>query len=195
MICKTRYNLLAPIRILLPISAASFVLPLAIPSIYNIIYFPIIYFVGAYALFLNFPCIAETLHRRPLYFEDLAVSVKGKQIDVFQNRYSIVMNFLIAVIFTAVAEYAFIKGFEGQSLAQVLGTIGGNFCLFLNIQESVGKKLIDFCYTVKNNRDIEDIFADSGTTIELSEVKTTPPTHARSKSCDDISDIMLGRTI
>ena len=108
--CKLRYKLLSPIRLLLPVSVVLFVVPVVVEELMNYFIFPVFYFFGAYFFFLNFPSIAEKLHKQPVYLEDLVIARGGELDRSFQNYYNVIMNFTLAVLLAAFADYIIIEG-------------------------------------------------------------------------------------
>jgi hypothetical protein len=111
---------------------------------------PIFYFTGSYFLLLNFPGIVERLHRRPLYLEDLEiVSVTQENNKTFQVIYSIVMNFLLAVLFAALTEYMLLQDIASKPIVEVAAILGGTLGLYYKVQGITGKLLICICHQYK----------------------------------------------
>jgi hypothetical protein len=123
--------------------------------------FPFFYFTASYIIFLNFPCISESMHRKPVYYEDLTINREGVENNTFQRVYSIVMNFILAIIFSAVSEYVIIQGVDDKPLAEITAVVGGNIFLFVKIQDAVGKVLLYMCFYIKDNKRISDTLTDS----------------------------------
>ena len=151
--CKLRYKLLSPIRLLLPLSAALFATPFFVQELMNYFVLPVFYFLGSYFVFLNFPTIAEKLHRRPVYLEDLVLARGGKLDHTFQQLYSVIMNFVLALLFAAFADYVIIKGVRDVPLTGILAIIGGNISLYMKTQDSVGKTLVGVIHILKTNEE------------------------------------------
>ena len=172
--CKLRYKLLSPVRLLLPLSVVMFVVPMFIQELMNYYIFPVFYFFGAYFFFINFPIIAEQLHAQPVYLEDLVVARGDGELDLsFQNRYSMIMNFILAGLFAAFADYIIIEGVRELPLTQMLAIIGGNIGLYIKTQDAVGQCLISFIHMVKTNEENEEEMGNSSNIeIELDELPT-----------------------
>ena len=171
--CKLRYKLLSPVRFLLPLSVVMFVIPMFVQELMNYYIFPIFYFFGAYFCFLNFPSIAEQLHSQPIYLEDLVIARSDGDLDrSFQNLYSVIMNFILAGLLAAFADYIIIEGVRKLPLTKMLAIIGGNISLYMKTQDAVGQCLISFIHMLKTNKETEDSeFRDSSTIeIELEEL-------------------------
>ena len=150
---KLRYKLLSPIRLLLPFSSALFATPFFVPELMNYYMLPIFFFFGSYFLFLNFPSIAENLHARPVYLEDLVVARGGTLDHTFQRWYSAIMNFVLSLLFAAFADYVIIKGVRELPATEMLAIIGGNISLYMKTQDTIGKTLVGFIHILKTNEE------------------------------------------
>ena len=152
---KFRYKACDPIRILLPIGGVFLVLPWIFKdALMNFYAFVIFSFFGAYFFFLNFPSIGEVLHGKPIYVEDLIlINDNDTQRDeTFKMLYAVIMNLVLAILFTVFAEYVIIKGIEDKPLIEIFAIIGGNLSLYMKTQNTIGKFLIYFCYNCKEER-------------------------------------------
>ena len=146
-----RYRILAPIRLLIPLAAGAFALPFILTrDLMLYVTVPIFYFTGSYFILLNFPSIAERLHQRPLYLEDLEiVSVTQDNNQTFQIIYSIVMNFLLAVLFAGLTEYMLLQNVASKPIVEVAAILGGTLGLYYKVQGMTGKLLIFICHRYK----------------------------------------------
>jgi hypothetical protein len=196
---KLRYNVCSPIRLILPLAGGLLVVPFLIPEVRTVFFLPFFLLFPAYFILLNFPSIAESLHSRPVYFEDLSIVARGMGGDAtFQKVYTILMNIILAIIFTGVVEYTVLKGFDNQSFAEILGTVGGNVAIFASIQNYIGRKLISLCYTLKSDDTIRDHARSAVDILNIDpclEIDVTgsnlPP--ARSRSYPDIEILIEQR--
>lgn len=150
-----RYKVLSPLRLLLPISGTLFALPFIFEKdllLYTTL--PLFYFLGLYFFLLNFPGLAESLHKRPLYLEDLEIARLGTATPdrTFQNIYSIIMNFLLAALFAGLAEYIILNDIREKPIVEAFGVIGGNLGLYYKIQTTLGKVMIWICHKYKLRR-------------------------------------------
>lgn len=157
-----RYKLLSPIRLLIPISSGLFIVPFIVDDFMIYYTFPLCYFFGAYFFFLNFPRIAEVLHQKPLYLEDLAIAQGGMLDRKFQGWYSIAMNFILALLFSSFAEYVIIQGIRKKPIVEIMAIVGGNISLYMKTQNVVGKFLIMMCHCMKEEEIIKRKLSDSG---------------------------------
>ena len=155
MFTRLRYELCSPIRLLLPVSG----LFLALPCIFrdelmNFYSIPVFYFFGSYFFFLNFPSIGEILHGKPIYVQDLIVNNDNSSVidHSFKKTYTVLMNFILAVLFSLFSEYILIKGIEEKPVVEILGIVGGNISLYLKAQNTIGKILLKLCYSMKEDR-------------------------------------------
>ncbi len=200
--CKLscRYKVLSPIRLLLPAAGILYTAPFIFSELYTVVYFPICYFFASYFTFLNFPCVVETLHKRPMYFEDLALIQKSISTNLFQKVYTVVMSLLLSFIFAIIADYVLVQGIHTKSTADIVGTIGANVLVFMKIQNEVGRGLVEVCHTFKDNDTVRTVlgrFSDNPPSIELSQIGTPsipPPAgmaHVRSKSCSDMEGFVI----
>jgi hypothetical protein len=164
-----RYKVLSPIRLLLPASGMLFALPFIFEKdllVYTTL--PLFYFLGLYFCLLNFPSIAESLHRRPLYLEDLEIVRLGTSTPdlTFQHIYNIIMNFLLAALFAGLAEYVIFQDIRKKPIIEALGVIGGNLGIYYNVQTTMGKVMIWMCHKYKlkrlNNIKTESIDVEIG---------------------------------
>ena len=146
-----RYRIVSPIRLLLPVSGALFVLPFIFEKDLLYTTLPLLYFLALYFFLLNFPGIAESLHRKPLYLEDLEIARldSGTPDNSFQRIYSIIMNFLLAVLFAGLAEYIILQDIKDKPIVEVAAIIGGNLGLYYKIQGIMGKIMIGLCHLAK----------------------------------------------
>jgi hypothetical protein len=188
---KLRYSICSPIRLMLPVAGALLTVPCILTEVRTVLWLPFFLLFPSYFILLNFPSIAESLHSRPVYFEDLTIVAKGAGGGAtFQKIYTILMNIILAIVFTGIAEYTILKGFENQSFAEILGTVGGNIALFSNIQNYIGRKLISLCYTLKSDEGIRDqvcataVILNIDPEVELGVTLSSMP--ARSRSYPDI---------
>ena len=115
---------------------------------------PLFYFLGLYFFLLNFPGLAESLHKRPLYMEDLEIARLGAATPdrTFQHIYSIVMNFILAALFAGLTEYVILNDIREKPIVEALGVIGGNLGLYYKIQGTVGGIMIWICHKYKLRR-------------------------------------------
>jgi hypothetical protein len=195
---KLRYSVCSPIRLMLPAAGALLTVPFLVRDVRTVFWLPFFLLFPSYFILLNFPSIAESLHTRPVHFEDLTIVAKGVGGDVtFQKIYTILMNIILAIVFTGIAEYTILKGFENQSFAEILGTIGGNIALFSSIQNYIGRKLISLCYTLKSDDAIRDqvcataVILNIDPEVELGLAVSNMP--ARSRSYPDIEVLIEQR--
>jgi len=133
-----------------------FILPIVVEELYSVVWVPILYFFASYFLFLNFPCVAESLHKTPIYFEDLKIVEKDVTHDTFQKAYSIIMNFILSIIVGFVADYVIINGIRDKSIIEIFAIIGGNLFLFFKIQSQAGRILISACHYFKDNKVVRE---------------------------------------
>lgn len=157
-----RYNILSPIRLLIPVSGALFAMPFIFRQ--DLLLFttlPLFYFLGLYFFLLNFPGIAESLHRRPLHLEDLEIVLLETSTPdlTFQYIYNIIMNFLLAVLFAGIVEYAVFQDIRTKSVMEALGIIGGNLGIYYKTQTVMGKFMIWLChkYKLKRMHELEEV--------------------------------------
>jgi hypothetical protein len=145
-----RYEMCSPLRLLLPVSATF----MAIPCIFkgelmNYYSFPIFYFFGSYFFFLNFPKIGEILHGKPTYVEDLVLTMDGLDDHTFKKTYAVIMNFILAILFAVFSEYIIIQGVRDKPIIEIFAIIGGNWSLYMEAQNTIGKILLDVCHYLK----------------------------------------------
>ena len=147
-----RYKVMSPIRLLLPLSGLLFVIPFILEKdllLYTTL--PLSYFAALYFCLLNFPGVAESLHKKPLYLEDLKLErLESNTPDLtFQYIYSIIMNFLLAALFAGLSEYIILQPIREKPIIEVAAIIGGNLTLYYKIQGIIGKIILKLCYYCK----------------------------------------------
>ena len=143
-----------PIRLLLPISVASLVVPFLFPGKLNeYVWVPIFYFFGTYFFFINFPRLGEIMHEKPIWLEDLIVATGGEGRLAFRNIYSNIMNAVLALLFALFAEYVITQGIRHLPVVEIMGIVGGNLILYVKIQHTVGKILINVCHCMKEKHE------------------------------------------
>ena len=149
-----RYSVCSPLRLLIPCTGALFAIPIFLKKeLMNYYSLPVFYFFGSYFFFINFPIIGEILHGKPTYIEDLVLSSSHDgDIDdhSFKKIYSVLMNFILAVLFAVFAEYIIIQGIRDKSVIEVLGIIGGNWSIYMKAADTFGKILLNICYCMKS---------------------------------------------
>jgi len=173
--CKFRYPVLSPIRILLFLACGLFTSPVFFSELYDIKWFPIIYFFGAYFIFLNFPCIVEILHGAPTYYQDLMIVEKNISNKTFQKVYTVVMSFLFAVIVSLLAEYILIQGIEDKSYSDIIAIVGSNILVFMKIQSGVGKVLLTVFKSASEEqffREVVERMSTGDIQIEISDLSS-----------------------
>jgi len=149
-----RYDIFSPIRLLLIVSLVFLTIPYIFREfLFNTYSFPIFYFFGSYYIFINFPIIGETLHEKPTYIEDLVMSTNGIDDHSFKKKYSVIMNFILALLFSLFAEYVIVQGIEKRPIIEILGIIGGNLSLYMKTQNTIGKILLTF-YSFMKTKEI-----------------------------------------
>jgi hypothetical protein len=167
-----RYNICAPIRLLLPISTVFLALPCIFKrELLNYYAFPIFYFFGSYFFFLNFPTIGETLHGKPIYVEDLVLTMDGIDDHSFKKAYSVIMNFILAILFAVFSEYIIIQGVRDKPMIEIFAIIGGNWSLYMKAQNIVGKIILDLCHCMKT-QEVRRRLSDDNT-VEMSKTSTS----------------------
>lgn len=147
-----RYKVTSPIRLLLPISGLLFAIPFIFEKdIFLYITLPLCYFAALYMVLLNFPGVVESLHTKPLYLEDLELARQGTDTPdlTFQYIYSIIMNFLLAILFAGISEYVILQPIREKPIVEVCAIIGGNLALYYKIQGIVGKIILKLCHYFK----------------------------------------------
>jgi hypothetical protein len=63
------------------------------------------------------------------------------------------MNFVLAALFAAFADYVILRGVGDLPLTEMLAIIGGNISLYMKTQDSVGKTLMSFIHILKTNEE------------------------------------------
>lgn len=149
-----RYSLTSPLRLLLPFSAIFIAFPIIFEDeLMNMIALPVFFFFGSYFFFLNFPRIGEILHEKPLYLQDLIVAREGITDETFKMLYSIIMNFMLAFLFTSFCEYLIIRGVKDKPIIEVCAVIGGNLSIYVKLQYSIGKLMLTACHYLKQKNE------------------------------------------
>ena len=152
-------------RLLLPVSAAGFVIPFIRPELTNLFGVGISYFGSSYIILWNFPQISKSLSSEPLYLKDLENSP-------YEDNFIHIMNFTLACLFGLIADYGIIKGILDKTLVEILAIIGGNMALFAKIETTIGKIMLNVCHQCKvrseRKRRMSDAAEEHG--IEIQEV-------------------------
>ena len=131
-------------------------------------YSPYFIFSGRISFFSIFPSIAEQLHAQPIYLEDLVIARSDGDLDrSFQNWYSVIMNFILAGLLAAFADYIIIEGVRELPLTKMLAIIGGNIGLYMKTQDAVGQCLISFIHMLKTNKESEEFEISNSSNIEI----------------------------
>lgn len=147
-----RYKVMSPIRLLLPISGLLFATPFIVEKellLYTTL--PLCYFGALYFFLLNFPGVAESMHKKPLYLEDLELERRGTNTPdlTFRYIYNIIMNFLLAALFAGISEYVILQPIRKKPIIEIAAIIGGNLTLYYKIQGIIGKVILTMCYYCK----------------------------------------------
>lgn len=145
-----RYDIWSPIRLLLPVSGVILTLPFVFDNeLLNYYSFPVFGFFGSYFFFLNFPSIGELLHTKPIYVDDLVLSLDDSEDHTFKQIYSAVMNLILSILVAGFSEYIIIQGVRDKSIIEICGIIGGNLSLYMKTQNVIGKLLLNLCNKLK----------------------------------------------
>ena len=147
-----RYKVMSPIRLLLPLSGLLFAIPFIVEKdllLYTTL--PLCYFGALYFCLLNFPGVAESMHKRPLYLEDLELERRGTNTPdlTFQYIYSIIMNFLLAALFSGLSEYVILQPIREKPVIEIAAIIGGNLALYYKMQGIIGNVILTLCHYCK----------------------------------------------
>ena len=152
-------------RLLLPVSAAGFVIPFIRPEFTNLVGVGVSYFGSSYIILWNFPQISKSLSSEPLYLKDLENSP-------YEDNFIHIMNFTLACLFGLIADYGIIIGILDKTLVEILAIIGGNMALFAKIETTIGKIMLNVCHICKvrseRKRRMSDAAEEHG--IEIQEV-------------------------
>ena len=83
--------------------------------------------------------------------EDLELARLGSTTPdhTFQNIYSIIMNFLLAVLFAGLSEYVILQPISRKPIIEIAAIIGGNLSLYYKTQRIIGKVMIWVCHHYK----------------------------------------------
>ena len=152
-------------RLLLPVSAAGFVIPFIRPEFTNLVGVGVSYFGSSYIILWNFPQISKSLSSEPLYLKDLENSP-------YEDNFIHIMNFTLACLFGLIADYGIIKGILDKTLVEILAIIGGNMALFAKIETTIGKIMLNVCHICKVRSERKRRMSDAGEEhgIEIQEI-------------------------
>lgn len=152
--CKNRINIL--LRLLLPVGLLNIILPYLYPqNLIHYIWFPIMYFIGSFIIFLNFPICVEYTNVKPLYLEDLIIKKTEindsiDSLNKFKKIYIITMTIFLSILISGISEYVIINDIiKNKPVMEILGIIGGNITLYLKIQHIFAKILLKFFHVLK----------------------------------------------
>jgi hypothetical protein len=145
---------LSPIRLLIPVSIALVTIPWVFREyLLNYYSFTVFYFFGSYFFFINFPILSEILHTKPVYIEDLILTSNQDAIPFdnhsFKKKYTVLMNVILAILFSIFADYVILQGVHEKSIIEVMGILGGNLSLYNKVQNTLGKSLLTLCNCFK----------------------------------------------
>jgi len=82
--------------------------------------------------------------------EDLILTTNRVIDDSFKKSYTVIMNFILAVLFAIFSEYIIIQGVRDKPMIEIFAIIGGNWILYMKAQNTIGKLLLDLCYCMKS---------------------------------------------
>jgi hypothetical protein len=111
--------------------------------------FPIFIFFSSYFFFINFPKLGEILHCKPTYVSDLIITSDGVDDHTFKKTYTVIMNFILAILFSIFAEYIIIQGVDDKQMIEIFAIIGGNLSLYMKTQNAIGKIILSVCHCMK----------------------------------------------
>jgi hypothetical protein len=111
-------------------------------------------------LVVNFPEVAPSLHKHPIYLGDIkldeageAVAPSGVEIREQKRRFygyfHLMVNFSFACLLTGFFDYAYFiltKAEHPESYIQIMGVIGGVLSLWGSAQQLAGRILLKVCY-------------------------------------------------
>lgn len=144
--------------ILLPLSI---ILIIFIPQLHNAFSLIPCVFTVATIFVVNFPDLAPSLHKRPIYLGDItideneivasnAVAARHRKHQFYKYFY-ILVNFLFILLITGCCDYTYyiitVKQ-HPDSYIEIAGVIGGILSLWGRVQQLVGRTLLYFCYNL-----------------------------------------------
>lgn len=98
--------------------------------------------IATYVLLLNFPCIVEKVHSRPLYFNDLEDNrdIEPSTQKRFQMIFVCILQITLTLLVAGLVYYYYDQFHStGLSKMEIFGVIGGFVSLMLKIENVVGK--------------------------------------------------------
>lgn len=111
--------------------------------------------ISTYIILLNFPCIVEKVHSRPLYFHDLEDN--RDVIDpIIKKRFQMIFIIILQInltILVSVLIYYYYDQFHttGLSKMEIFGVLGGFISMMLKIENCIGKFTLSFVSLCKNS--------------------------------------------
>ena len=126
----------------------------------NLIYVSPLFFIISSCFVISLPNLAPSLHKRPLYLNDIAVDDTETVLDdekerrkLFYKRFKIIINLSFVCLLTAAMDYIVFRlnsAKEGsQSYVEIIGVIGGILSLWNKVQQISGRILLRACYVIQ----------------------------------------------
>jgi len=138
----------------------------------NPIYITLISFFCSYLFLINVPKLTQFVHEKPLYIEDLSLSVEiEQQVKLkFKEIFIRVMEITLALVICGLVNYTFYKlSTSSLDLFEKVALFGGVLSLYNDIQNNIGRVLLFIInynkenYEKKNER--KSLYFFTGTKI------------------------------
>ena len=122
----------------------------AIKSVRDFIYLPLLVSGVSFIVFWNFPCVVYITSTKPLYYEDLFIDEKklpNYEIDEeiknrFQNIFVWVLIFTNTFFVGILSDYWLYKTIAMESRMEIIGVTGGIIKIFQIVNNSLGRLML-----------------------------------------------------
>ena len=149
----------------IPLSGTFIVIPFMFDGSVFLILSSVMHFLAVYITIISFPIITKSLHRKPLYYEDLQTEIYiNNKVEIY---YHIVMSFVLSFLFVCLFQYIMNEKLTQKPISEILAIIGGNIGIYNRIQYFIGKIVLKFCHMKKINVNKEGKNDSDGITIEI----------------------------
>lgn len=133
-----------------------------IKDVRNFYYFPIIFTIGFFILFWNYPSLVYYTNSQPIYYEDLFINKKKlpnynvpeKIKAKFQCIFDWTLIITSSLTMGCLADYWLYKTNSVHSIFEILGVTGGILKLFQLINNFIGKIMIKIIrYSIRKEKE------------------------------------------
>ncbi len=173
-----------------------------VPELHDVFLFTPCLLIMALICVANFPEVAPSLHKKPIYLSDIKIDetevissaavATRKSKQQFYGYFYVMVNFSFALLITGFFDYAYIiitRKEQAASYIEIMGIIGGVLSLWGRAQQVAGRVLLFLCYALQRWRESNQRLS----ALSLLSIVTTSPLpneHDRAAAQNDVDEFL-----